>query len=358
MTDAAFTRMGEGLSEAQRILGVRKERFATKVEWAYAILDKPQRDLMTVQRQYRNMMRPLHPDRAGTLPEVVAAVDLLREAKDLCERALRQQHPPDRPSRLSFTRICTEPGRRQFRVQWRAPESRESAPVHRYVVAVYDPSYGKALAVGTLEPDYSQECGRYLSYDDPELCSYVVSEEDLRKMPTLFKTDVITVQVAAGNNEGQSEWSVLKVRMQEAETRSARSRSPGGPVRPTGVPVRPTGGPVRPTSVPPRPTSAPLPSNRSSVPGLAKPCAPNSTSGRASLPGPGRVSVGSSARPEGDSAFNKFVDLKSGNELASWLPHQKKEQIQGWLKRRSQQTSGSKEVMIQRIISLKEDNPW
>jgi len=59
-----------------------------------------------------------------------------------------------------------------------------------------------------------------------------------------------------------------------------------------------------------------------------------------------------------DSDFDRHVNQKSGRELESWLQHQKKEQMQSWLKRRIQPTSGSKEAQIQKIISFKENNPW
>lgn len=305
------SRMTEALAEATRIFAVRKARFVSQVEWGFAVLGNPSRDVVSVQKAYRVSMRPLHPDRAGNQPEVAAAVELLREAKDHCERALRHQSPPDRPTRLTVAHLCTEVGRRQFKVQWKAPESRQSAPVHRYIVAVFDPAYGKAISVGTLEPDYSQEYKRFLAFDDPELCSYVLSEEDLRKMPNLFKADVITVQVAAGNNEGQSDWSIVKVRLPAAV----------------------------------RVSSAQTPS-RLSIPGP----------GRASTPGVGLQSAAS--RADEDREVDRCVEARGGRELESWLQHAKKEQIQGWLKRRYQQYSGSKEIMIQRIITFKEDNPW
>jgi len=305
------SRMTEALAEAARIFAVRKARFASQVEWGFAVLGSPLRDVPSVQKAYRILMRPLHPDRAGSQPEVAAAVELLREAKDHCERALRHQSPPDRPTRLAVAHLCTEVGRRRFKVQWKAPENRESAPVHRYIVAVFDPSYGKALSVGTLEPDYSQEYKRFLAFDDPELCSYVLSEEDLRKMPNLFKSDVITVQVAAGNNEGQSDWSIVKVRLQAA-VRAPRAQAP----------------------------------SRLSIPGP----------GRASTPGVGLES--SANRADEDREVDRCVQARVGRELESWLQHAKKEQIQGWLKRRYQQYSGSKEIMIKRLITFKEDNPW
>jgi succinate dehydrogenase flavin-adding protein (antitoxin of CptAB toxin-antitoxin module) len=291
------TRTEEAVQAAARILDVRKERFGLKLEWGFAVLGQPPRDLLNVQKSYRNLMRPLHPDRAGDLAEVAAAVELLREAKDLCERALRQQNRPDRPTRLSFAHLCTAPGRRRFKVMWKAPENRANAPVHRYVVAVLDPSYGKALAVGTLEPDYSQEFKRYLAHDDPELCSYIISEEDLRKMPNLFKADSITVQVASGNNEGQSEWSILTVRVHNGTGRSKSS------------------------------------TNKE-----------NQASNR-------REST-----TQGGCDFDHYIAKRKGRELESWLLYQQKQDIQRWLKKRFQKTSGSKEAMIERLLSYKENN--
>lgn len=322
--------MEEAMHAAARILAVRKQLFASKAEWGFAVLDEPTRDVLSVQKAYRVLMRPLHPDRAGNQAEVEAAVDVLREAKELCERALKQQDPPDRPTRLTFKHLCTMPGRRTFKVSWKAPENRASAPVHRYVVAVFDPTYGKALSIGTLEPDYSQEHKRYLAHDDPELCSYVISEEDLRKMPNLFKLDVITVQVASGNNEGQSDWSMVKVPIQ------ARRASVGGAGEPTAN------------------AAATLPARRVSSVGTAAPSKPVGVS----APAPAkRCSVPGHSSTE-DIEFCRFIDKKGGRDLEGWLQHQKKEAMQAWLKKRFQQTAGSKEVMIQRIMNIKENTPW
>jgi len=116
-----------------------------------------------------------------------------------------------RPTRVSFMCMCAEKGKRQLKILWTAPRACASAPVHKYVLAVADPSNGKVLTIATLEPDYSKEHQRYLSFDDPDLCTYVISESDLRKMPKLFKAESLTVHVAAGNREGLSDWSKLKV---------------------------------------------------------------------------------------------------------------------------------------------------
>merc|ERR1712039_185200 len=106
-----------------------------------------------------------------------------------------------------------EPGKRQVKVTWTAPKRRESAPIHKYIVAVLDPSFGEVLTIANLETDYCQDLKRYLGIDDPDLCSYVISEEHLRKMPKLFKVDSLTVHIAAGNREGRSEWGTLKVNL-------------------------------------------------------------------------------------------------------------------------------------------------
>jgi len=182
-------------------------------------------------------------------------------------------------------------------------------------VSVLDPSYGKALTVGVLEPDYSQEFKRFLAYNDPELCSYVLSEVDLKKMPKLFKSDVITVQVAAGNYEGQSDWSILKVRLPRVGRASV---------------------------------SAPCKSS----PSTAK------RQGRASVGSSTKASPPSATRQGEDNEFDNLVGAKSGPVLESWLQHQKKDDIQAWLKKWCQQCSGSKEAMISRLITFKEANAF
>lgn len=317
---ATPARKDEALVVAKRVKNVRKEFYASKVEWAFAVLEKPVRDLHGVQKAYRNVMKSLHPDRAGeSLALVADAVEVVREAKDLCERELRRQDPPERPTRVRYTHLCEEAGRRRFRVQWKPPDSLPSSPVHRYVVAVVDPSFGKALSVATLEPDYSQELGRYLPYDDPELCSYVISEEELRKMPNLFNRSPVVVQVAAGNNEGQSDWSILKVDVKNLRKVACPKSSP----------------------------------RRDSIGGGA---AADKAPGRASVAGRssvgGRPSVGAADGGE----FDRTVAAKKGHELENWLRFQKKEDMQRWLKQRYQQISGSKETAIQRIITYKENS--
>lgn len=216
------SRSEAALSMAARIHAIDKDHFASTIAWAFAILDEPLRDLLSVQRAYRTFMRMLHPDRAGAQKKVEDAVEILREATDICQRELCQQHPPERPTRLSCKHVCTEPGHRLLKVAWSAPRNSDIAPIHKYTVAVLDPSFGKVIPVAILEPDYNQDLKRFVAFDDPELCSHVLSERDLSKMPNLFKTEMLTVHVAAGNTTGQSEWSILKIHLRGASRKPLR----------------------------------------------------------------------------------------------------------------------------------------
>lgn len=201
----------EVMSAAARIHATSKHHFSSEADWAFAILAQPARDVPSTQRAYRALMRRLHPDKAGSHPLVVAAVDLLREATGICERSLCQGQLPGVALQLRCSCLCAEKGKRQMKLVWSAPQTCDSTPVHRYIVAVSDPSFGKILTIATLEPDYSQELKRYLAFDAPELCTYVVTEEHLKKMPKLFKADMLTVHVASGNRAGQSDWSTLEI---------------------------------------------------------------------------------------------------------------------------------------------------
>jgi hypothetical protein len=167
------------------------------------------------------------------------------------------------------------------------------------------------LAIGTLEPDYCQEQKRYLAYNDPALCSYTIAEEELRKMPKLFKASSISVQVSSGNNEGQSDWSIMKVDL-TARDLSAPSR--------VSVASGAGGGP----------------SLHASTTG-ARPAAPTSSEG---------------------GKFDRQVDELSGRKLEEWLRGQLKSDIQVWLRKRFQSTSGSKEDLLKRVISYKEEDPY
>lgn len=173
------------------------------------MLDVTIRDVASVQRSYRTLMRKLHPDKAGSDPNMVRAGEIIREAKDVCERGLSKKEAPDAPRNLRSVPLCTIPGKRRFRLHWTIPEQREVAPVTKYVVAAVDPAYGRALTIAVLEPDYNEELRRFVSVD--ELSSHDLAEEELQKMPSLWKQATATVQVAAANEAGQSSWAIHRV---------------------------------------------------------------------------------------------------------------------------------------------------
>jgi len=181
------------------------------LRWAFGVLDlgPDSRTIAGAQSKYRILMRKMHPDKVGHLPGMEKAVEAVREAKSLCESKLSRQEPPGQPRSLRSSAMCCSPGKRRIRVEWSAPPACESAPVRRYIVAAFDPSYGRALTVTVLEPDYSEELRRYISID--ELDHYVLAEEDLQKMPNLFKQAAIELQIAAANEAGQSSWAPLRV---------------------------------------------------------------------------------------------------------------------------------------------------
>lgn len=208
------TRQTEAAIEVARILPLRREDFATPASWGFAVLGVSTRDLASVQRGYRTLIRKLHPDKAGSDPEIVRAGDVIREAKDACERSLSRQEPPGAPRNLSSTVLCSIPGKRRFRLHWRVPEARDAAPVRRYIVAAVDPAYGRALTFAVLEPDYNEELRRFISVE--ELTSHVLAEEELQKMPELWKQATATVQVAAANEAGQSAWAIHSVTLSRA----------------------------------------------------------------------------------------------------------------------------------------------
>lgn len=202
-------RQTEAAIEVARILPLRREDFATPASWGFAVLGVATRDLVAVQRGYRTLIRKLHPDKAGSDPDIVRAGDVIREAKDACERSLSRQEPPGAPRNLQSTMLCAIPGKRRFRLNWNVPEGRDTGPVRRYIVAAVDPAYGRALTFAVLEPDYNEELRRFISVE--ELTSHVLAEEELQKMPELWKQATATVQVAAANEAGQSAWAIHTV---------------------------------------------------------------------------------------------------------------------------------------------------
>lgn len=283
-----------------RILPLRKASFRSPALWAFSVLEVPSntRDVSAVQRAYRSLMRVLHPDRAGQNAQVEKAMELVREAKEACERSLSRQEPPLAPRLAKSETLCATPGRRRFKLHWMAPEERASAPIRRYVVAALDPAYGRALTIAMLEPDYSEESRSFVGIES--LTSYVFSEEDLQKMPKLWKQSHATVQVAAANEAGQSPWVSLQV---------------------------PLNGPV------------------------AKPSSPGAASAY--------MNASPDPRPEelDVRAWDAQVRKLRGVKLREWLEPQKKTVLAAWLRFMNWSAQGSKFDILERVIFIREAMP-
>lgn len=284
----------EAMREVARIVPMRREAYPNAAAWGFAILGVTTRDVAAVQRSYRTLMRKLHPDRVGSSPGVLRAVEMIREAKESLERSLSKQEPPGAPRGLTATTLCSAPGRRQFKLQWLPPEEREAAPVRRYLVAAVDPAYGRALTITVLEPDYCEQLRRFVSVD--ELNSYVLAEEELQKMPSLWVQHSASIQVAAANDAGQSAWTPLIVPLTapRVPTLGLRLRGPS-----LGVP--------------------PAPAADDSV---------------------------------DEHNFGQQVQRRRGVELRTWLDKQKKVLLVSWLKSVMASTVGTKEDLIESIILI------
>jgi len=201
----------EARRAATRILALRQPSFRSASEWAFAVLElRPgTTDVAAVQRSFRQLMRSLHPDKAGDAADVSQAVDCVRRARGLCERALSKEQVPSPPRSVGVSMLSQRPGERSFELTWQPPTQSEHATVRRYVVAVFDPGYGQPLTVASLEPDYNEELQRYVSLED--LTRYVLSEKDLQKMPKVWTQASLTVHIAAANEAGQSTWAIVQV---------------------------------------------------------------------------------------------------------------------------------------------------
>lgn len=200
----------EASRETARIVGLRRDEFQSTEDWGFAVLRVVARDPISVQRSYRILMKQLHPDRVGSA-NVSEAVELVRAAKDICQQSLLTIRAPGTPCDLTVVPLCHTPGSRKFRLQWRAPVDQTMAPVRKYMVAVYDPSYGKPITVSVLEPDYNEAEHRFVTVD--ELTSFELAEENLRKMPALWKQQSITAHIAASNEAGVSMSVSVKVQL-------------------------------------------------------------------------------------------------------------------------------------------------
>lgn len=211
-------RKEEATQEVDRILSLEKGSFSFLPSWGFEVLGVTERDIQSVRHCYRALMKKLHPDKTEQSPLLVRAVEKIHEAKIMCENSLSPQSPPGVPRCFLAHVTCSVPGRRRYRVQWSAPEPREGAPVLRYLVAIHDPWLGKVVRLATLEPDYSQELGRFLSVE--EMGVYELAEEDLgHTMPGLFQQAYIRFYVAAANTAGQSIWCTSQIPIQQESPR-------------------------------------------------------------------------------------------------------------------------------------------
>jgi len=317
-------REAESRREADRILSLVQDRFPTAAVWGFHVLDVASRDVAAVQRGYRTLMRKLHPDKAGNDPSIVEAVEIIRKARDACERSLSRQEKPGAPRNLRSTVLCATPGKRKFRLDWTAPfEEQDAAPIRRYVVAAIDPAYGRALTFAVLEPDYSEELRRFVSVD--ELTSYVLAEEELQKMPSVWRQSYATVQVAAANEAGQSTWTVHRIPLDVGAKPVPLLQRLGGLAASFGLGT---------------PGTSPGPK----TPGFS----PGHKIG---------FSPGYKIENEQESEDNVFVQelqKRQGPELRTWLERQRKVELAAWLRSVRWPATGGKPDLVARVMYVRE----
>eukprot|EP00927_Polykrikos_kofoidii_P037482 TRINITY_DN31642_c0_g1_i1.p1 TRINITY_DN31642_c0_g1~~TRINITY_DN31642_c0_g1_i1.p1 ORF type:complete len:841 (-),score=130.94 TRINITY_DN31642_c0_g1_i1:68-2401(-) len=292
--------------EVDRLLSLQKNAYSCTSEWGFAVLAVATRDIAAVQRAYRSIMKMLHPDKVGQSLKTTRAVEIIREAKDSCERRLSSLVAPGAPKNLRYEALCAAPGKRRFRLTWSPPDERATAPVRRYVVAAFDPAYGRTLTITILEPDYCEVRRRFVSVE--ELGSYELSEEELVKMPSVFKQSNITIYIAAGNEAGQSNWATVSVPTSAAS--AAASQIP----RCQGV--------------------------ASQVPSGARASAGSSPS------------RGGGSSSEDEQMFETELRRRSGSDLRQWLGRQRKAPLVSWLRSLRLSTTGTKEELVERIIRV------
>lgn len=187
-----------------------------------------------------------------------------------------------------------------MRLEWTPPEQSNEAPVQKYVVAAVDPTYGRAITIAILEPDYDEELRRFVPVED--LSSYLLAEDDLKKMPGLFQQAVATLQVASANESGQSAWVTLRVPLREAAASSHAITANA-----SAVPRSPGGTKMSPTQGPPRPKD-----------------------------------------------FDEWLKKRRGSELRPWLNKQTKLALSEWLRWKSWPSVGSKEDLVERVAFVVE----
>ncbi|CAJ1361554.1 unnamed protein product [Effrenium voratum] len=156
------------------------------------------------------------------------------------------------------------------------------------------------LACGVLKgprlPTFEAHVSTGRSRSVVGLLELASEEEDLQKMPSLWKQPTATVQVAAANEAGQSSWTKLEIWI--AGTRS-------------------------PASTPSSPST--------------------STSSESEASSPSQCSHGS---------FDSEIQRRSGRELQEWLQGQLKVSLMSWLKTLHLPTKGTKQELIERILDV------
>ncbi|CAK9010373.1 Uncharacterized protein SCF082_LOCUS10648 [Durusdinium trenchii] len=287
----------EASQEISRILPLRDRKFCSEVMRAKAILGLQVgvNEVSLVHQAFRSLMRKLHPDRIGNCPKAAQAIDLLQEAKQLCEKAFSQLQPPNPPQGLSSTVLCAAPGRRRIRLDWTPDMNSLAAPVRRYLVAALDPAYGQALTITVLEPEYNETLKRFTTIE--ELTTYDLAEEELSKLPSFFQQAHGIIRVAAENEVGQSSWSSIQLTFSRMVVSSVCKLS-----------------------------------RKEEKPKRLAPSGP---------------AVSSRERRDFEATAHSLRD--QGGELCAWLRKQSKALLSGWLKSQGWPTTGSKDELVDRV---------
>lgn len=344
-------------AEISRILALQRSTFSSPALWGSTVLRLPPKfESAVVQRSFRGLMKRLHPDKVGQLPSAAQAVEAIREARDTCERSLLQISVPKPPLGLCSVPVSNETGRRQILLTWNSLGDCSTAPVRSYVIAAVDPSYGRAITISKLQPDYSQELHRFVSVE--ELTSFVLAEAEMQKMPGLWLQSHATVKVAAVNEVGQSEWATLAVPLCGGTATSTASSwfmqsSPAEFQRGQAYPSTDDDDFVAEHSD--NDSDATFDSDTVLSSGKRrKSCAGG---GRRARRGVGArqltVSKGRTGRNK-TWAFEMELRKHRGKELRTWLLRQKKAPMADWLRSLRYATSGTKEDLVDRIYRLLE----
>eukprot|EP00928_Gymnodinium_smaydae_P068593 TRINITY_DN5177_c0_g2_i1.p1 TRINITY_DN5177_c0_g2~~TRINITY_DN5177_c0_g2_i1.p1 ORF type:complete len:762 (+),score=209.25 TRINITY_DN5177_c0_g2_i1:34-2286(+) len=340
---------GAPARETERILGLRRND-RDPAEWAFNVLGlggwrrlvqaEPTEEgqLHAVQKGYRTLMKTLHPDKIGQTPRVVKAVELIREARDLCERRLSRIEVPAAPCALQYRTICATPGQRRFELTWTPPSSRRAmAPVRRYVVAALDPAYGRPITISALEPDFNEELKRFVPIE--ELTSYNFSEVELSKMPTLWQKATCVVHVAAANEAGQSPWATLELPLSAAAAAAAAARAGAGR-RVSGAAAG---------AAAPNWAAAGSPGGSSS--GCRSPGGASSSGSSFEL-SPGGWGHSSSPERDEELRFEQELRQRKSADLRRWLTRQSKASIARWLRSINFSPTGTKEDLIEKVYRM------